>query len=91
MNPYTAQRRRWFGILALSFGLTLWASASTGWAQARNLPDFTDLVEQVGPSVVNIRTTEKVQRSAEAEAQGPDDEMQELLRRFFGIPMPGGP
>ena len=29
-------------------------------AQARALPDFTDLVEQVGPSVVNIRTTEKV-------------------------------
>jgi serine protease Do len=28
-------------------------------AVVRNLPDFTDLVEQVGPSVVNIRTTEK--------------------------------
>jgi len=29
-------------------------------AQSRTLPDFTDLVEQVGPSVVNIRTSEKV-------------------------------
>ena len=29
------------------------------WAQNRTLPDFTDLVEQVGPSVVNIRTSEK--------------------------------
>ena len=28
-------------------------------AQARVLPDFTDLVDQVGPSVVNIRTVEK--------------------------------
>ena len=28
-------------------------------AQNRTLPDFTDLVEQVGPSVVNIRTLEK--------------------------------
>ncbi|MEY2659906.1 MAG: hypothetical protein RLZZ123_1078 [Pseudomonadota bacterium] len=91
MNPYTAQPRRWFGILAMSFGLSLLAPASIAWAQARNLPDFTDLVEQVGPSVVNIRTTEKVQRNPEAEGQGPDDEMQELLRRFFGIPMPGGP
>ena len=28
-------------------------------AQVRGLPDFTDLVEQVGPSVVNIRTVER--------------------------------
>ncbi len=28
-------------------------------AQARALPDFTDLVEQVGPAVVNIRTLER--------------------------------
>ena len=28
-------------------------------ATMRSLPDFTDLVEQVGPSVVNIRTVEK--------------------------------
>lgn len=56
-------------------------------AQARNLPDFTDLVDLVGPSVVNIRVLEKVQRPEEAEA-GPDEEMQDLLRRFFGIPIP---
>ena len=34
------------------------------WAQTRTLPDFTDLVDQVGPSVVNIRTLEKVKASA---------------------------
>ncbi len=56
-------------------------------ASTRGLPDFTDLVEQVGPSVVNIRTLEKVQRNAEG-AGAPDEEMQELLRRFFGVPMP---
>ncbi len=28
-------------------------------AQARDLPDFADLVEKVGPAVVNIRTTER--------------------------------
>lgn len=28
-------------------------------AQARELPDFADLVERVGPAVVNIRTTER--------------------------------
>ena len=33
-------------------------------AQARALPDFTDLVEQVGPSVVNIRTLERSRAAA---------------------------
>ncbi len=31
----------------------------TGHAQSRELPDFADLVERVGPAVVNIRTTER--------------------------------
>jgi len=54
------------------------------WAQGRTLPDFTDLVEQVGPSVVNIRTVEKVKASA---AGGVDEQMLEFFRRF-GIPVP---
>ena len=37
---------------------------SSAWAQSRALPDFTDLVEQVGPSVVNIRTSEKTKTAA---------------------------
>ncbi len=53
----------------------------------RALPDFTDLVEQVGPSVVNIRTLEKA-AARDTQANGPDDEMQELFRRFFGVPLP---
>ncbi|MEJ7687632.1 MAG: DegQ family serine endoprotease [Variovorax sp.] len=62
---------------------------STATAQARVLPDFTDLVDQVGPAVVNIRTIEKVaQRSGGGEA---DEEMQEFFRRFFGQPMPNVP
>ena len=56
-------------------------------AMVRGLPDFTELVEQVGPSVVNIRTLEKVKTNA-ANAGPSDDEMQELFRRFFGVPMP---
>ena len=54
------------------------------WAQVRTLPDFTDLVEQVGPSVVNIRTSEKVKAAA---AGGVDEQMLEFFRRF-GIPVP---
>jgi serine protease Do len=68
------------GLLALAGLQFVPLSAS---AQARNLPDFTDLVELVSPSVVNIRTLEKVQPGPEVDS---DDEMQDLLRRFFGIP-----
>ena len=66
-------------------------------AQTRTLPDFTDLVDQVGPAVVNIRTVERVaQRGGSGTPGAPgngemDEEMQEFFRRFFGQPMPGQP
>ena len=66
------------------------ALAQAPAAMVRGLPDFTDLVEQVGPSVVNIRTLEKARPSSPG-AGGPDEEMQELFRRFFGVPMPNAP
>ena len=66
------------------------ALAQTSGAAVRGLPDFTELVEQVGPSVVNIRTLEKARATAPA-AGSPDDEMQEFFRRFFGVPMPNAP
>ncbi len=54
-------------------------------AQPRELPDFSELVERVGPAVVNIRTAEKVKL---ADTQGGmDEQMQEFFRRF-GIPVP---
>ena len=60
-------------------------------AVARGLPDFTDLVEQVGPAVVNIRTLERVssRRNRRAVPQI-DEQTQEWLRRF-GFPLPGMP
>lgn len=57
-------------------------------AQSRGLPDFTDLVEQVGPSVVNIRTLEKVS-TARGGMNGMDEETLEFFRRF-GLPVPPG-
>ncbi len=58
-------------------------------AQTRTLPDFTDLVEQVGPSVVNIRTSEKV--AVHAAQGGPnEEEMLDFFRRF-GLPVPNMP
>jgi serine protease Do len=59
---------------------------------AANLPDFTDLVDKVGPSVVNIRTTAKIRSSSNNLPPGMDNgDMSEFFRRFFGIPMPNTP
>ena len=81
----------WFG--ALLIVTTMVAGLSNASAQLRGLPDFTELVEQVGPSVVNIRTMERVAaRPSAGSGNGGnlDEEMQEFFRRF-GIPMPGVP
>ncbi len=86
-------------LLALCMGVSLCAwsvstlAATPAPASAgRALPDFTDLVEQVGPSVVNIRTIEKqAQPVAAGPNDGQDEEMQELFRRFFGVPIPNAP
>ena len=58
-------------------------------ASVRGLPDFTDLVDQAGPSVVNIRTLEKSSSSRGA-ASGVDEEMLEFFKRF-GVPIPNMP
>jgi serine protease Do len=57
-------------------------------AQTRALPDFTDLVDQVGPAVVNIRTLEKAKpTSSGSGGGGTEEQMLEFFRRF-GIPVP---
>ena len=81
----------WVGAVLL--GAALMTGAPVSNAQPRGLPDFTELVEQVGPSVVNIRTMERVaSRPSAGSGNGGnlDEEMQEFFRRF-GIPMPGVP
>ncbi|KGS31282.1 peptidase Do family protein [Burkholderia pseudomallei MSHR7343] len=69
--------------------------AATGAAPAARagLPDFADLVERVGPAVVNIRTTANVPADTRgALPPGLDNgDMSEFFRRFFGIPLPQGP
>jgi serine protease Do len=59
-------------------------------SQARELPDFTELVERVGPAVVNIRTVERGRAGAQAGGTEMDEQMREFFRRF-GIPMPDNP
>ncbi|OQW89748.1 MAG: serine peptidase [Rhodoferax ferrireducens] len=73
----------------LATSVTALVPTSAAWAQVANLPDFADLVEQVSPSVVNIRTVEKVSAPAEGAPQM-DEDMLEFFRRF-GLPMPNMP
>jgi serine protease Do len=75
-----------FALSVTTVTLAPWQSAA---AQIRTLPDFTDLVDQVGPSVVNIRTMEKVVPRA-APGGNADEDMLEFFRRF-GLPMPNTP
>ena len=58
---------------------------------AVQLPDFTELVERVGPTVVNIRTLERAGSRGSGDA-GPEisPDIEEFFRRF-GIPLPGRP
>ena len=65
----------------------------------QGLPDFTGLVAQVGPAVVNIEATSDGSSREVASRRGgmPDDGMPgedqipEIFRRFFGPDMPGAP
>ncbi len=59
-------------------------------AQGRELPDFTELVERVGPAVVNIRTSERGRAAVQGGGGEMDEQMREFFRRF-GIPLPNTP
>ena len=88
-NPLAASRRlalRAATALALAGSLLPMAGAAQGKGE---LPDFTELVEKVGPSVVNIRTLERPGRATAPGGSGVDPGMEEFFRRF-GIPLPGG-
>jgi serine protease Do len=88
--PEVNGARRWFGAAALTLALLLSAGLISTPAQAQQLvlPDFTELVERVSPSVVNIRTTEK--RAGASTSGEIDPNIEEFFRRF-GIPMPNRP
>lgn len=71
------------------------AAASPLVAQPVALPDFSALVEQAGPSVVNIRTSAKAGAAQRFGAQededgegGEVDPFAEFFRRFFPNPPP---
>jgi serine protease Do len=77
-------------IIAVSALLMLFANS----AFSKDLPDFTDLAEKLGPSVVNISITQVVHANPNAGSPFgnlPDDPAINEFFKRFGIPgMPGG-
>ena len=69
-------------------GIAPQAHAAAPAVRSVQLPDFADLVDAVGPAVVNIRTTERLKMGGAAAGGSDEQEMQEFLRRFFGGAMP---
>src|SRR5499427_5893662 len=73
--------------------LLLWIPSALH-AQGRELPDFTDLAEKQGPTVVNISTTQTRERRSSSQNPGPnleeDDPLYDFFRRFVPRPPGGG-
>src|ERR1022692_1236062 len=63
----------------------LWFSPAVPAQVGRGLPDFTELYEQQGPTVVSIDVTQKSRHSAMPELSE-DDPFYEFFRRFGQIP-----
>ena len=70
--------------------LLLWIP-SAPMAQVRELPDFTDLADRQGPTVVNISTTQVRERRSSPQVPNleEDDPLYDFFRRF--VPRQPGP
>jgi len=64
------------------------AFCASALSQARDLPDFTRLVEEQGNAVVNIAATKAVRRTLGVPGIE-DEEAQEFFRRFIPRQLPG--
>ncbi|WP_414674822.1 DegQ family serine endoprotease [Limnobacter sp.] len=89
----TISHRNWVyryqHFFALIILCAMFAFANQARAAARDLPDFSDLVEKVGPAVVNIRTTQKLSQVAQQQQMpeipglDPNDPFYDFFRRFM--------
>lgn len=89
--PHASRRRAIAGaalLLAGGGGVLAPRPVRAQSAPQVQLPDFSELAERVGPSVVNIRTTERAR--AGGGGGGVDPNVEEFFRRF-GIPLPNRP
>jgi len=82
MNSYQAISKLMYASAILLFLLT-------APVQARDLPDFTGMVEQYAPAVVNISTTQKIKHPSVKQQprmpqQIPEGPFGDLFKHFFG-------
>ncbi len=75
---------------ALAVQVVVAVPAATAQSRAAGLPDFTELFEKQGATVVSIDVTQKVKRSRFPELSE-DDPFYEFFRRFGQIPRRGAP
>ncbi len=76
-------------LYAASPTLAAGTPTAAGSSSRFGLPDLADLVDEVGPAVVNISVVRQ-RAAAPGEGLSPDDPFYEFLRRF-GVPLPGTP
>ncbi len=78
---------------SVAFLMSLVLMFSATLTQARSLPDFTELVEEHAPAVVNISTVSRLEQQSALQFHGDFEQLPELFRHFFGQPFggPGGP
>jgi len=76
------------GLLSFACSVAFAQSAPVG---PRGLPDFTDLYEKNGPTVVSIDVTQKSRRPRGMPELSEDDPFYEFFRRFGQVPPRRGP
>ena len=92
MNKFTLLLRN----LLCTLGICLLTLQTVGAAPVKKgetgqLPDFASLFEEASPAVVNISTL-STPKSSRPQMYGPGaEELPEIFRRYFGIPMPDAP
>lgn len=60
-------------------------------ANAKSLPEFTELVEEASPAVVNISTLQLPKRSRMKRYNMPEEDWPDIFQEFFGRPHPQRP
>jgi len=76
-------------VMAGAFVLTLsaaFAPSASAQGRAGSLPDFTDLYDKAGPTVVSIDVTQKSRRTRGMPELSEDDPFYEFFRRFGQVP-----
>lgn len=87
MQRIKRQFSLWLIVLAAVVGLQ--TAQAQQEQQIQGLPDFTSLVKQAAPGVVNIATTREVERGQLRGPQG--QQIPDIFRHFFGDQIPFGP